>query len=805
MPNRPSSDAETVAVSPTKAESKTLGRGLLYPLILLALPFLFFLPGTLGEIMLGDGDAFVHFLAYWSYVSDQWGQLSPPFWTPHIFCGFPLMADPLSATFHPLVLFFLILPPVFAMNLVVLLYYSLAGLFTYWLAREEGLTPEAGLLAGVSFSFCGFLIGHQAITPVFITAASFPVLFYVVRVTFRKASYGAIFSGILAILFLVLNGHPQFTFYAAFFASLYALYLLLFEEKTKERRISVLKRLVVIAVLGTGIAMFQILPTAELAAHSQRASLSYADFVGRSLPPGSLVTSLISTRLYYAFRNEDSEAMLDVGGWVLLLALLGILTARKAATFWIFLLLFASALYVGDYTPLYRLMYWLPGFDLFRLAYRNGIAVDFAVVMLAAQGLSAVQARPPSVHKKWQVVVAALIPVVYFFTLYIPGERIYRHLWAAVQTTGNELSWSVTTFKTHVPLVGLELAAIVAGVLLTLFLLMKFTRGSLIGAVAVAIALSHFWGYRDWIFAAPREQVEKGLNGRPLPVSFPNVTSPRPSRLVFGGPFHWIRLLQVDRATWREKYVNWGGVNINALYGIHSVSGYTPLILTDYSRLAGQMHLSGAINDSRFFSSPALDLLNVEFIMVPNSDIAFPGEVFSRFEVWQKQDDVTVYRNPGALGFFRAVEKVEYVPEDRLRPELTGEKPSGIDFSKTAVIMEKPNENLVARRFGRAISLDGGYVAPTKIVIRSEAREELFLTLSQTHYPGWFATVDGKRTELYRVNGVLSGLVVPSGSHRVVLRFVPVMFWIGVFVALLSLAVFYTLWAKDLLRLRVMR
>ncbi|RPI22206.1 MAG: hypothetical protein EHM61_22850, partial [Acidobacteria bacterium] len=406
-------------------------RRILYPAILLVLPFIFFLPGTRGDLMLGDGDAFVQFMPFWEYAAEQWREWNPPFWTPHLFGGFPLMAEPQAGVFHPNKLLFMILTPVAALNLTVLLYYGLAGLFTYLVAREEELTLEASLLAGISFAFSGFLIGHQAITALFISAASFPVTFYTTRLVFRRTDARAVLWGMLAVLFVVLNGHPQFTFYALFFAGFYAVYLLLRKERERERRISFVKRLAAVYVLGAGLAAFQLLPTLELMLHSVRDKLTYQDFLAISLPPGSLLVSLISTRLYHFFPNDGSEAMVDVGVWVLVLALFGCWVARKRAGFWIFLLIFSALLFVGDYTPLFKIMYRVPGYNLFRVASRNGVALDFAVAILAAFGLSALQARPRREGRRWLVALVAVlvaVPVVYYWAIYNSEERIFERL-----------------------------------------------------------------------------------------------------------------------------------------------------------------------------------------------------------------------------------------------------------------------------------------------------------------------------------------------------------------------------------------
>jgi hypothetical protein len=50
---------------------------------------------------------------------------------------------------------------------------------------------------------------------------------------------------------------------------------------------------------------------------------------------------------------------------------------------------------------------------------------------------------------------------------------------------------------------------------------------------------------------------------------------------------------------------------------------------------------------------------------------------------------------------------------------------------------------------------------------------EGFLVLSDQYYPGWRAYVDGQETEVYEVNGIQRGIVVPPGEHKVLFLYRP--------------------------------
>lgn len=53
------------------------------------------------------------------------------------------------------------------------------------------------------------------------------------------------------------------------------------------------------------------------------------------------------------------------------------------------------------------------------------------------------------------------------------------------------------------------------------------------------------------------------------------------------------------------------------------------------------------------------------------------------------------------------------------------------------------------------------------------------LVLSEVYYPGWQATVNGRESEIRKVDGGLRGLVVPAGQSHVVLEYRPTTAYAG--------------------------
>ncbi len=65
-----------------------------------------------------------------------------------------------------------------------------------------------------------------------------------------------------------------------------------------------------------------------------------------------------------------------------------------------------------------------------------------------------------------------------------------------------------------------------------------------------------------------------------------------------------------------------------------------------------------------------------------------------------------------------------------------------------------------------------------KIEYTSKNTSPGFAVFSEIYYPkGWVAKIDGKETEIHRVNYTLRGIEIPSGSHNIVFEFHPASFY----------------------------
>ena len=150
---------------------------------------------------------------------------------------------------------------------------------------------------------------------------------------------------------------------------------------------------------------------------------------------------------------------------------------------------------------------------------------------------------------------------------------------------------------------------------------------------------------------------------------------------------------------------------------------------------------------------PVMNMLNMRYVILP----------------LQSGETVPV-KNPYAYGNAWFVDLVQYVENANEELDALGK----LSLRHQAVADKKFSEQL-----GEAKEQDGTSVVtltayePNHLSYDVQSGKGGVIVFSEIYYPGWTATVDGKDTELGRVDYVLRALQVSPGSHKVELMFYP--------------------------------
>jgi hypothetical protein len=87
------------------------------------------------------------------------------------------------------------------------------------------------------------------------------------------------------------------------------------------------------------------------------------------------------------------------------------------------------------------------------------------------------------------------------------------------------------------------------------------------------------------------------------------------------------------------------------------------------------------------------------------------------------------------------------------------------------------------------------YPSPQQAVLEARLDSPGLVILADVYYPGWELALDGKPAPIYRVNTLMRGAAVPSGSHQLVYTYAPQSFRIGRLVSIAGMAALLVLGA----------
>jgi len=668
----------------------------------------------------------------------------PPLWTSGIWTGFPLQVgctEPVS------LLLFTALPPALALGWLIALCLLAAALGTYALARQFGASRLGSALAGFAFAWSGFIVcqlrhlGTLTIVALFplallfldraatgglrdvVAARSFPLR----RRLLWLAGFAAIFG------LQLLAGFPQSAYNAALVYSALVTARCLWLMAPWARDVDPGPRaspafglscgaLAAVAI-GILIGMVQLLPLRELGTLSDRAGGgTFAWATKYNYWPPNVLTFFIPyingdiSDLSYTGSSIFWEDYGYVGLFTVLLAFVAIgrRLKRFAVAFWTIAGLFAYGLVLGRATPLYGIAFSvLPGMSTFRFPTRFLFIVELALALLGGLGFTVLEEFLEHRRRRG-------------------AGRLFASLVAMiiVTTTAADLIYHN---RRQNPLVDAD-------------------RWLARPASAATILASH-------------------LSGR--------VYSPGHQRLHTVA-FYLARGWSGDLGPYlahREILQP----NSNLLHGVAAVDGYAGIepswtvdLLGDHNR-AGILSRLYRLEKERLVAAPAffdlLEAISVRWVILP---FRIPD---GRMEHVASVGSAELYRLPGALPRARVVSRARVVgsTDQLLKLLANGE----IDLRRELILHDPANLGLAtgldsseggSEAVGEARLVVDGAI---KVVIDAVAPRGGWLLLSDTWYPGWKATVDGRPAPVLRANVAHRAVPLPPGDHRVVFSFRP--------------------------------
>ena len=222
---------------------------------------------------------------------------------------------------------------------------------------------------------------------------------------------------------------------------------------------------------------------------------------------------------------------------------------------------------------------------------------------------------------------------------------------------------------------------------------------------------------------------------------------------------------------WRIDTIN---ASINWAHGaplfeVPTANGDDPFALFRYMQF--RISFTGGERWGRYYEvrdpdSRLLKFLNVRYV-ISRVPLAKPGALIY-------QEDLpgnVVYENPNPLPRFVLVDRVRLASDAAAALGIL--RSPDFDPRHEAVVEDvaEGGPPLPGARSGGQVKVVR--YEPREVVLETDTPGPAFLATSETYYPGWRAQVDGRDELLYLTNVAFRGLPVPSGHHRITMRFDP--------------------------------
>ncbi len=779
----------------TRTDAFALAGFLLF--LLLFFSNVLFLP---GEICLGrpDGDGRNQFYGWRAYGFGEVRAGRFPLWNPYEFMGMPFVASLQSAMFYPTNWLCAILPLGRAINLGILINLFLSGLFTYLWCRRIGLRWPGALAAAGAYVF-----GAPQVMRIFEGHWSFlcpmpwiPCVFLCIEVLLTgRMKLAAVSGGAAAVAMQLFGGNPQYAFYGGIAAVMYLV------ARAWQERSSGLAHLAkatgcFAAMYGLGVLLagVQLIPALELLSRSTRqGQLSY-EWIGQySLVPESLVTFLVpdffgsDIGAQYWGRWNLWEMSPYVGVITVVLAIMAAFSKeRRTALLACGMAAVLFILALGKHTRVLLILYQIvPGFDLFRAQARFLCPFTLFAALLAGLGLDAISGkgaepvpepadsdnvRLPRLRKAvWGIgAVALLLGALGLFLT--PESEWAADLWqrfmGRVIAAGfperlyllkQRVTADFVVNAMRDASMSLIRSAVFLGalaILLTIRVRIRLRPAWIIGVVLALMAVD-FWGF----------------GRRYLKTFDPRADAITPGAVAFlkksGEPFRWARggdfaLPPCEGMTHRIACIE--GVQPNAparfrdvFWSIQGEAAETQR--TSYS-------IFRLVRPYRAFR-----MLNLRYFVQYRSN---PRTAMAGLRTVYEDERIRIDGLPNSWPRAWLVHGYEVVPdgEEVLRRLMQ------FDCEETVLFQEEPGVD-VTPASGPEPRPQFVLYEPGRIKLNVEAAGSGFLVLSDLHYPGWTAQVDGRPTEVLRANYLMRAVHIPAGEHEVEFIYRPLSFTAG--------------------------
>jgi len=687
------------------------------------------------DLVLGTHSLFFRDFGHFGYpnavhVRASFWNAELPLWNPLNHCGIPFLAQWNTLALYPGSLLYVLLPLPWSLNLFSLLHLALGGLGMYCLARRRVGSGLAASLAGLAFTFNGVMM-NAVMWPSIISALGLaPWVMASAIAAWRRGGRWVAWAAVLGAAQMLTGGVE------VILSTWLVLGLLGLVDGLAGRwsRGRALARCGSVILLVSLLSAIQLLPFLQLLAGSERSEISAGSL--SAMPGYGWANFLIP--LFGTLKSSTglpfqpgqfwlTSYYLGIGTVTFALAALILRPNRRRVVLGAAVLLFL-VLALGDRGLLYGwLLHTFPVLGVLRYPVKFVLPVVLLVPLLVAETGRWLSVGPASDSRPFRRRLLGVIAFVGLATVAL----------AAVAPTFQKLPALVqeTRFNALLRLGFLGVLGALAFIVTT----STSRRRTLGGGLALLLV-----GWLDVLTHAPKQAPTVASDALWMAMAPHRAMSESPRPGINRALLSRHALAVFDRTQLADSARSYLGLrlglycNCNLLEDIPKIDGFYPLVPRYHARLVDKLYNSPSVPES------LLDLLGASQITAPNS-----------VTDWQARPSwlplVTGGQTPVWCDDRSALARL-FAPEFDPRREI--------------LLPDATRADLPAVRPGQPV-LQMTHFSPHTLRFACESEHPALISIAQSYYPTWRATVDGEPTRIWRANLAFQAVAVPAGRHEV--------------------------------------
>ncbi|MGA1823779.1 MAG: YfhO family protein [bacterium] len=761
--------------------------------LLIIICLLYFSDILIGTYIFTERDLAVFFIPpriLWSGMIKN-GQV--PLWNPFFYCGQPLFASLQPGILYPFNILFLLIPFDFAFNLIIIVHFFLAGIFTYMLIKSIDGADAGAFIGAIIFMLSGYLLSVHNLLIHLLSIIWLPLILLSYHNYTNKEEIKYILYTSFFLTLMFLGGAVEIV-YGTF---LLLFILMIFKDPfgIQVKSISFKKKgifLVVIGVLFLSLSAVQLLPFLEMAYNSIRSGgLQYKEAVTWSLSPKDLVQfflpdiygSTITSQKYWQHQNWLKT--IYTGCIPFALALFFIWEKMKKALPIIIIMAISLILALGGYTFFYPVLFrYIPFFNTIRYPVKFLFIFIFFLSLMAGMGYNSFCRLSDNKNRGGRLIVYTITILSIIGASLWGLMNVYHHSIKAFL----ELKGFIPPYYNYV---AINMHNIKRSLLFCSLLgpILTFAWGhpkkrTLSFAILIAfLTMDLFFANKNFYkkyeakkYHQPAESMsflkkDPGLFRIVTPASTVNATL-MPEKIFS------------DRIkSFKEKIVP--GFNVGSC--LYSIEGSEVIRLKYYDSVLGLI-----MTAPRTDSTNLLSMLNVKYIL--SKDELESNELECAEVIGDKDDSeesLKIYKNLNCCQRAFLVKNYRVITEDEEYKKILERKsfnprelilldqdpwPEKAIMSKGIIVGPDEEESVIITEY-----------QPNNVTVNALVHEPKLLFLSDSYYPGWKVYVNGVKETIYRANYAFRAVALTPGRHTIEFQYRPKSLIIGALISFIAL------------------